>query len=111
MNAKLDALHAEHSFTVVINGGQVSRDRDVLYGADHQVAVWAQSRGLPVLFFYANWTGEGKAAGPIRNQRMIEEGCPELGVEFPGRNGTKNMRGKLDRAGIRVIEPMKGLTA
>jgi hypothetical protein len=109
MNAELDRLHAVLDFDVLINGGQVSRDRtkDELFGADWQAAVWAQSRGVPVTYFYANWNGEGKAAGMIRNKRMLHEGHPDLGVEFPGGPGTKNMHGLLivGRIPIVVVTP------
>ncbi len=109
MNAELDRLHAVLDFDVLINGGQVSRDRekDELYGADWEAAVWAQSRRVPVQYFYANWNGEGKAAGMIRNRRMLREGRPDLGVEFPGGPGTKNMHGLLfgDKLPIVTIKP------
>jgi hypothetical protein len=106
MNLVLDRLHEERRFTEVINGGQVSRDneRGLVYGADYQAAVWARARGIRVRYFYALWGMHGRAAGPIRNGRMVAEGKPELGIQFPGGAGTRNMRGHLDRAGIEVIE-------
>lgn len=104
LDGALDHLHAEHHFTAVINGGQVSRDKATgeLFGADWQAAVWAQAHGIPVTYFYPNWQAEGRAAGPIRNARMLNEGRPELGVEFPGGRGTSDMRRKLLAAGIQV---------
>lgn len=97
MNIELDRLHAVLDFDVLINGGQVSRDRtkDELYGADWEVTVWAASRNVRVIYFYANWNGEGKAAGPLRNERMWREGRPDLGVEFFGGDGTKSMHNIL----------------
>lgn len=105
MNAELDRLHAVLDFDVLINGGQVSRDRekDELYGADWQAAVWASSRGVRVIYFYANWTGQGRAAGPIRNERMWREGRPDLGIEFFGRDGTKSMHDILVRGGVPIV--------
>lgn len=105
MNIELDRLHAVLDFDVLINGGQVSRDRakDELYGADWEAAVWASSRGVRVIYFYANWRGEGDAAGPIRNRRMYHEGRPDLGVEFPGGKGTKSMHGILVRGGVPIV--------
>jgi hypothetical protein len=106
MDRVLDGLHEVRRFSLVVNGGQVSRDREVgrLWGADWQASVWAASRGVPVRWFYANWSGEGRKAGPLRNQRMVDEGLPEVGVQFPGGRGTRDMRRKMKAAGIRVIE-------
>lgn len=105
MTEALNALHQTHAFTLVINGGQVSRDREQnrLYGADWQAAVWAQREGVPLIYFYANWS-EGKKAGPLRNQRMLASGRPDLGVQFPGGSGTRDMRRRLDEAGVPVVD-------
>ncbi len=106
MDALLDLLHARLRFTLVINGGQMSRDdhTDELFGADWQAAVWAQKREIRVLYFFANWKAEGKKAGPLRNQRMINDGLPDIGIEFPGGMGTTDMRNRLFREGIRIVE-------
>lgn len=105
LNQDLESLHATYGFTEIINGGQTSRspDRKRLFGADWQAAVWSQARAIPIRYFYANWIGEGKKAGPLRNQRMVEYG-PELGVEFPGGAGTMDMRRRLKAAGIGIVE-------
>ena len=103
MNAVLDRLHAIWKFTSVINGGQVSRASNRLFGADWQASVWASAHGMPPRYFYANWSGEGKAAGPLRNQRMADD-KPDIGVQFPGGKGTRDMRRRLNEAGIQVIE-------
>lgn len=109
MSAFLDGLHGAHPFARVINGGQVSRRIEpplwppYLFCADWQAAVWAQSHKIEVQYFYANWHLDGKAAGPIRNARMLSEGRPDIGVEFPGGKGTRDMRNRLIRAGIPII--------
>ena len=54
--------------------------------------------------FPADWKAYGKAAGPIRNQQMIDEGKPDLVVAFPGGKGTADMVGRARTAGIRVEE-------
>lgn len=101
----LDHLHATHRFTEVINGGQATKDRarHVIFGADWQAAVWAKKNAIPVRYFYANWA-HGKSAGPYRNERMLVVGQPQLGVQFPGGKGTRDMRRRLDNAGIPVID-------
>jgi hypothetical protein len=47
---------------------------------------------------------QGKAAGPIRNQRMIDEGKPDLVIAFPGGRGTADMVSRAKKAGIPVQE-------
>lgn len=47
------------------------------------------------------------AAGPFRNQRMIDEGKPDLVVAFPGKDGTADMVRRAAAAGVPtlVIQP------
>jgi len=52
----------------------------------------------------AKWSKHGRAAGPIRNQEMIDECKPDLVVAFPGGRGTADMVRRAKAAGIRVIE-------
>ena len=73
-------------------------------GADTLGLEWAKRRGMRTLMFPANWKMNGKVAGFIRNQQMLEEGKPDYAVEFPGGNGTAHMRGLLDKAGVEVFE-------
>lgn len=35
---------------------------------------WAKSKGIPVEEYHAEWGVHGKAAGPLRNKRMIASG-------------------------------------
>lgn len=73
-------------------------------GADFLAAVWGDYHGITVEEYPANWKRDGKAAGPIRNQRMIDEAKPDLVVAFPGGNGTADMIQRAQKAGIRVIQ-------
>jgi len=77
-------------------------------GADHEGMIWAQmmasARKITHAPFAADWRGHGKAAGPIRNQRMLDEGRPDLVIAFPGGRGTADMVRRAIRAGIEVIE-------
>lgn len=107
VSAELDAINEAYGISQLINGGQATRDpqdRNHIYGADWQAATWAHGLRIPVRYFYANWQLAGKAAGPFRNERMAVVGRPELGIEFPGGRGTRDMRRRLDRIGVRVIE-------
>lgn len=82
--------------TLIIHGGA--------FGADSCASEWASKRGLPELRFAADWDRYGRAAGPIRNQKMLDEGKPDLVVAFPGGTGTADMVRRAEAAGVRVIE-------
>lgn len=73
-------------------------------GADTLAEEWADCFGVRKRVFLANWKAHGKAAGPIRNQRMIDEGRPDLVIAFPGGRGTADMVRRAREAGIEVRE-------
>ena len=77
------------------------------YGGDvdSEAEIYATGRFyMKGLGFRADWHKYGKAAGPIRNQRMIDEGRPDLVIAFPGGRGTADMVRRALLAGVRVIE-------
>lgn len=80
--------------TTVIHGGA--------RGADEGAARWGESESVPVLAFPAAWKKHGKAAGPIRNARMIRDGKPDVVIAFPGGRGTADMIRQAEAAGIPV---------
>lgn len=53
--------------------------------------------------FPADWKMHGKSAGHIRNQEMLDSGI-DIAFQFPGGRGTEDMRRRLDRAGVKVVE-------
>ena len=73
-------------------------------GADRMASGWAGQHAIPCRVFYALWTLHGKMAGPIRNQRMLDEGKPDFVVAFPGGRGTTDMIKRSREAGIDVAE-------
>lgn len=78
-------------------------------GADTEAMIWAQTpriSGRKIFHapFTADWHKHGRAAGPIRNQRMIDEGRPDIVIAFPGGRGTADMVACARRAGIEVVE-------
>lgn len=78
-------------------------------GADHEGMIWAQmmaesGREIKHAPFAANWKTHGRAAGPMRNARMLEVGKPDLIVAFPGGRGTADMVAKAKAAGVEIIE-------
>lgn len=73
-------------------------------GADRLAAEWGWDNGVSVATFNADWKTHKKAAGPIRNARMIKEGGAEIVIAFPGGAGTADMVKQAESAGLRVIK-------
>jgi hypothetical protein len=93
----LDDFHKTRGpFTYLIHGAAK--------GADALACGWALKKGLTINSFAANWKLHGKAAGPIRNQQMVDIGKPDLVITFPGGDGTADMVRKAKAAGVEVIE-------
>ena len=91
----LDALHAtEGPIEYVIHG--------CARGADSLAHDWALTRRVAVAMYPAQWNRDGKAAGPIRNQKMLDEGKPDLVIAFPGGRGTADMARRAEAAGVKV---------
>lgn len=97
--AAMDKIHRETPISLLIEGGAS--------GADSLARLWAASRGVEIETFPAQWRRWGNAAGPIRNQKMIDAGKPDLAVEFPGGAGTADMSRRVTCAGIPVKKPME----
>ena len=93
----LGDLHAASPISVVIEGGA--------HGADTLAFKWAsEGNRCGTCSYAADWRAHGRAAGPIRNAQMLDEGKPDLVVAFPGGKGTADMVARARRAGVRVIE-------
>lgn len=73
-------------------------------GADRLADEWGKRLALDVVAVPAAWDIHGRGAGPIRNQRMIDEHHPHLVVAFPGGKGTADMVRRARAAGIDVAE-------
>lgn len=73
-------------------------------GADSMAAVWAVANGIDNLGYFADWKTHGKAAGPIRNQKMLDDGRPDLVIAFPGGPGTADMVRRARLSGVEVRE-------
>src|SRR3954471_22010862 len=72
-------------------------------GADHIADEWAIENGITVERFPADWTRLGRAAGPIRNETMVQT-HPDLVLAFltPDSRGTADCVRRADREGLRV---------
>ena len=73
-------------------------------GADTMADEWGKRHALEVHAEKADWDTHGPAAGPIRNQTMLDEFSPTLVVAFPGSRGTADMITKARAAGVDVAE-------
>ena len=71
-------------------------------GADRLAREWALSRLIPIKTFKADWKKDGRAAGPKRNQRMLNEATPDLVVAFLGGRGTADMVRRASNALVPV---------
>lgn len=92
----LEAFHnSEGKITALAHGGAS--------GADNIAGTWGKDEGIPVYEFKANWKKYGKAAGPKRNQRMLDEFKPDIVIAFPGGKGTADMIRRAEAEGVRVF--------
>ena len=127
VNAVLDGIYTEATVGYLVT----DMDEFVLIeggasGADTLAAWWAESSPMhshnehpdhpPFRHqrYLADWDRHGKSAGPIRNQRMLVEGKPDLVVAFVDKplaesKGTANMVKQARKAGVKtyVIERIK----
>ncbi len=71
-------------------------------GADTLGDELADELGIARVIFPANWSGEGRAAGFNRNQRMLDLIRPDLVIACEGGRGTADMVRRAERAGVRV---------
>lgn len=102
----LTGLNAQDPITLLGEGGCPT-------GADAFAREWANTNGVRLATFAADWTDldapgaiikhrrdgtpYNAAAGPLRNQRMLQALVPDLAVVFPGGRGTKGMLNLLER--------------
>jgi YspA, cpYpsA-related SLOG family len=97
--AALDKMAAKSEIAMIIQGGAD--------GADKMAFAWAFQRCIPCLSVPADWGQHGKAAGPIRNRKMLEYVVDGV-VAFPGGDGTADMIRQAKEAGVPVWEPYRG---
>lgn len=94
----LTQFHANTPITRLITGGAT--------GVDSYAGGWAAVQAITIETYFAKWGEHGRAAGPIRNKQMLDEGKPDVVIAFPGGRGTANMVKQAREAGVRVIEAM-----
>ena len=91
----LDEYYKISNLTIIHGGAK---------GADSLAGDWAKDHDIYLKVFPADWKQYGKSAGPKRNQKMIEEGKPDLVIAFPGGNGTADMIRRARNSDIPVKE-------
>lgn len=79
-------------------------------GADRLAHYYAREWRIPIDTHVADWKKHGKAAGPIRNRRMIEMTIELYGIDnvwlvaFPGGKGTENCKKEAVKLGVKIVE-------
>jgi len=106
---------------VIITGGRTYDDYEKMYaaiadfgvteiahgcarGADTLANTVAHFQDIPCMRFPAEWALHNRAAGPIRNQRMLDMFKPDAVMAFKGGRGTSDMVSRAVAAGVRVID-------
>lgn len=84
----LDRVHSTHGIELVVTGAA--------RGADTLAGYWARHNKIARAEFPANWRGEGKAAGVIRNARMLDIVDPDMVVGFYATDHLTDSRGTYD---------------
>lgn len=95
--SELENMHRNYKFTALMQGGAK--------GVDTMARDWAATH--PEIERYvckADWDTHGRAAGPIRNAKMLEW-KPDMVIAFAGGPGTANMVAQAKAAGITVAYP------
>lgn len=72
-------------------------------GAESLAADWAVAHDVPLHEFVPDWQGHGPVAGRLCNQRMLDEGKPDLVVAFPGGRNTADIVRRAHKAGVEVV--------
>ena len=91
----LNYINKHYPINLIIQGGAK--------GADTLAKNWAIENNVYCDTYNANWNEHGRAAGPIRNTEMLEKGCPDFVIAFPGGKGTNNMIEQAQKKVISVL--------
>ncbi len=94
-----DLIRKRGGISVIIEGG--------CRGADLCAKRAAEALRIPVEEYPARWELYGRAAGPIRNQRMLDEGRPDIVLAFhkdlTQSKGTLDMLRKSYKRGCEIL--------
>lgn len=91
----------------IIHGACKRKGSNQICGADLIADEWAVVNWIAPKEFPVEWERYGLAAGPIRNQKMLDEGKPDLVVALPGGRGTDDMISRAEKAGVPILRLTK----
>jgi hypothetical protein len=93
--AALNAIDKESTITAIVHGD--------CPGADKLASEWAEDNNKTIHAHPAQWKKYGRAAGPIRNQEMLNTHPDiDLIVALPGGRGTEGMIKLAEAKGIKI---------
>ena len=84
----------QYKIDIIVHGGAK--------GADSLAERYCQENGIKSVVYEAEWDVHGRAAGPIRNQKMLESERPDLIIACPGGAGTHNCISGAMRLGLPI---------
>ena len=105
---------------VCVTGGRDFKGRDALFrvldalpvtvmihgkcqrGSDQFADDWATMNEIPVEAYAPVWAN-GRQAGPLRNERMLRDGRPQLVVGCRGGAGTDDCLRRARKMGIEIM--------
>jgi hypothetical protein len=99
----LGEFHAATPISAIIEGGAT--------GADSLARSWAKMHRVKCITVPADWAAHGRAAGPIRNRRMLFDFKPDIVIAFPGGRGTEDMIRQAEQLGIKVARECLTVTS
>ena len=82
------------NITEVVSGGAT--------GVDRLGERYAQENKFMLKLFPADWAKHGKAAGPIRNQKMAEYAEALIAIRINNSRGTTDMINRATKMGLKV---------
>lgn len=85
---------AEFPITHIVSGGAL--------GVDTLAQALAKELCIPITIYYADWEAHGKAAGPIRNQLIVNEAVAMIAIRSRFSRGTTDAIKKAKAKGISV---------
>lgn len=89
----------------VASSGEVTLVVGGARGADQIAQRYGEEAGMNIELHAADWDHYGKAAGPIRNQEMVDSGADIcLAFLLPSSKGARDCADRAKKAGIEVRE-------